>query len=114
MVFDEGLADRIRLVVPRSRATSERKMFGGLAFLMNGHMFCGVVKSDLMLRLGPEATVAALSQPHTRPMDFTGKPLKSMVYVDPRGIDSDDALRTLIKLALTYVMALPPKKSVSR
>jgi len=89
-------------------------MFGGLAFLMNGHMFCGVVKSDLMLRLGPEATVAALSQPHTRPMDFTGKPLKSMVYVDPRGIDSDDALRTLIKLALTYVMALPPKKSVSR
>jgi hypothetical protein len=86
-------------------------MFGGLAFLMNGHMFCGVVKSELMLRLGPVATAAALNQPHTRPMDFTGKALNSMVYVEPTGIDSDDALRTWIELALTYVKALPPKKS---
>lgn len=89
-------------------------MFGGLAFLMSGHMFCGVVKSDLMLRLGPEATAAALRQPYTRPMDFTGKPLKSMVYVEPTGIDSDDSLRTWIELALAYVAALPAKKSTTR
>ena len=56
-------------------------------------MVCGVVKSDLMLRLGPQAAAEALAQPHTRPMDFTGKPLKSMIYVDAAGIDSDESLQ---------------------
>ena len=110
MAFDVGLADRIRLVLPRNHAVSEQKMFGGLAFSMNGHMFCGVVKTDLMLRLGEEATVAALSRPHTRPMDFTGRVLKSMIYVDARGLDSDESLRTWVESALKYVRKLPPKK----
>jgi TfoX/Sxy family transcriptional regulator of competence genes len=110
MAFDEGLADRIRLVIPQNRSVSERKMFGGLAFLLNGHMFCGVVKSHLMLRLGEEATAAALARPYTRPMDFTGKALKSMIYVDPRGLDSDESLQSWIESALTYVASLPPKQ----
>lgn len=110
MAFDRGLADRIRLVLARSRAISEKKMFGGLAFFMNGHMVCGVVKADLMLRLGEETTTTALTQPHTRPMDFTGKPLKSMIYVDARGIDSEESLRAWVESALAYVKTLPPKK----
>ena len=108
MAFDAGLADRIRRILPTNRAISERKMFGGLAFMMNGHMFCGVVKTDLMLRLGDEATSAALRQPHTRPMDFTGKPLKSMIYVDARGLDSDESLQTWVGSAMTYVATLRP------
>jgi TfoX/Sxy family transcriptional regulator of competence genes len=84
-------------------------MFGGLAFLMNGHMFCGVVKDDLMVRLGKEHAAAALRQPHTRPMDFPGKPMKSMIYVDARGLDSDESLRPWVDSALKFVKKLPPK-----
>ncbi len=110
MAFDKGLADRLRLVLAGNRAILERKMFGGLAFLFNGHMFCGVVNADLMLRIGPEATTAALKQPYTRRMDFTGKALKSMIFVDARGVDFDESLRDWVESALTYVMTLPPKK----
>jgi TfoX/Sxy family transcriptional regulator of competence genes len=109
MAFDAGLADRIREALPRSHAISERKMFGGLAFLINGHMFCGVVKDDLMVRLGEELVAAALKQPHTRPMDFTGKPMKSMIYVDACGVDSDESLRLWVESALKFVKKLPPK-----
>jgi TfoX/Sxy family transcriptional regulator of competence genes len=84
-------------------------MFGGLAFSMNGHMFCGVVKSDLMVRLGEEGALAALKQPHTRPMDFTGKPMKAMIYVDANGLDSDESLRPWVESALKFVKKLPPK-----
>jgi TfoX/Sxy family transcriptional regulator of competence genes len=110
MAFDAGLADRIRLVLPPNRGISERKMFGGLAFMMHGHMFCGVVKSDLMLRLGEGGTATALLRPYTRPMDFTGRPLKSMIYVEARGLDSDESLRSWVESALKYVGNLPPKK----
>jgi TfoX/Sxy family transcriptional regulator of competence genes len=110
MAFDAGLADRIRHALPRSRAISERKMFGGLAFLMNGHMFCGIVKNDLMVRLGDELAAAALEQPHTRPMDFSGRPMKSMIYVDAGGVDSDESLRAWVDSSLKFVKKLPPKK----
>jgi hypothetical protein len=82
---DEDLAARVRAVLPRSKAVTERRMFGGLAFMLGGHMFCGVVKDTLMVRLGPEAASRALGQPHVRPMDFTGRPMKGMVFVDPAG-----------------------------
>ena len=84
-------------------------MFGGLAFLMNGHMFCGIVKNDLMVRLGDELARAALKQPHTRPMDFSGKPMKSMNYVEASGLDSDESLRPWVDSALMFVKKLPPK-----
>ena len=110
MAFDEGLADRVRMVVSRNRGISERKMFGGLAFMMNGNMFCGVLKSDLMLRLGPVASVAALKQPHTRLMDFSGKPMKSMIYVDAAGVDSDTDLQRWVEACLAFVQTLPTKE----
>lgn len=85
-------------------------MFGGLAFMVNGHMFCGVVKTRLMLRLGEEAVAEALTQPHTCPMDFTGKPIKSMIYVDAHGLDSDESLRAWVESGLRYAAMLPPKE----
>src|SRR5579862_4792816 len=78
---------------------SEKKMFGGLAFMVNGRMCCGVLKTDLVLRLTPERAAASLCHPHTRPMDFTGKPMKSMIYVCATGTDSEKALAAWVESA---------------
>jgi len=115
MAYDIHLADRIREILrDRCAAASERLMFGGVAFMVDGHMCCGVVKTDLVVRLGPADITSALSKPHTRPMDFTGKPMKSMVYVGPRGTHSDDSLREWIESACTFVRTLPPKECGAR
>jgi len=119
MAYDLVLADRIRVVLGRLGDFSERKMFGGLCFLVNRHMCCGIVKNNLMLRLTPETATAALREPHTRPMDFTGKPMKSMIYVDATGIDSDVALERWVRSAEKIALALPskvmkPTRSVKR
>jgi hypothetical protein len=87
---------------------TERQMFGGLAFMLGGHMFCGVVKDTLMARLGPEGADRALDQPHVRPMDFTGRPMKGMVFVEPEGLH-DDALQQWVTAAVSYARTLPPK-----
>jgi TfoX/Sxy family transcriptional regulator of competence genes len=114
MAYDEQLADRIRAALDTTPDVSERKMFGGLAFLVAGHMACGIVGNDLMLRLGEDGADAALDQPHTRPMDFTGKPMTSMVYVAPAGTETDAALRAWVKRATTHARTLPPKHPKSR
>ena len=107
MAYDEDLADRVRAVLPPAAAVTERKMFGGLAFMLGGHMFCGVVKDTLMVRLGPDAAGRALGQPNVRPMDFTGRPMKSMVFVAPAGLH-DEALRDWVDAAVGYARRLPP------
>ena len=78
MAYDEKLADRVRDILEGDPGVSERKMFGGLAFMVDGHMACGIAGDDLMLRLGAEGAEAALQKPHVRPMDFTGRPMKGM------------------------------------
>ena len=88
---------------------SERKMFGGLAFMLDGHMCCGIVGHDLMLRLGKDQAAQALEQPHVRPMDFTGRPMSGMVYTEPSGLD-DDALNRWLNQAAAFARALPPKR----
>jgi hypothetical protein len=108
VAYDEDLADRVRAVLPRGEAVTERRMFGGPAFLLSGHMFCGIVKDTLMVRLGPEATGRALDQPHVRPMDFTGRPMRGMVFIDPGGLHGD-ALRQWVDAAAGYARGLPPK-----
>ena len=108
MAYDEDLANRVREVLPRGEAVTERRMFGGLAFMLGGHMFCGIVKDALMARLGPEAAGRALDQPHVRPMDFTGRPMKGMVFIDPDGLHGD-ALRRWVDAAAGYARELPPK-----
>ena len=109
MAFDEELAERVRSALAGRDSITERKMFGGLAFMLHGNMCCGIVKSDLMLRLGPEGGDHALDEPHTRPMDFTGRPMSGMVFVEPAGLATTTALEAWVDRAVAYVSALPPK-----
>jgi hypothetical protein len=94
MAYDERLAERIRQVFGERRDITERKMFGGLAFLLKGRMCCGIVGSDLMVRVTDDEFEAVMRGPDVRPMDFTGKPVRGFVYVAPRGVRTATALRT--------------------
>jgi hypothetical protein len=114
MAYDEALAARVRARLARAHRLSERRMFGGLCFLVNGHMCAGIVGDTLMLRVGPERYAEALAQPHAREMDFTGRPLKGMVYVDPPGIAGAAALGRWLALALAFVRSQPAKKPAGR
>lgn len=112
MAYDEQLAGRIRAILHADRDdVREQKMFGGIAFMVGGRMCVGVIGGDLMARLGEDGADAALDEPHTRPMDFTGRPMRNMVYVEPAGTAADDALRAWIARALAFVEALPPRRS---
>lgn len=108
MAYDERLADRVRGVLLTDAGLTERRMFGGLAFMLDGHMCCGIVGDELMLRLGVDGADAALQRPHVRPMDFTGKPMTGMVYVAPEGLGGA-ALRRWVERARSFVHTLPPK-----
>lgn len=108
MAYDEGLAQRIRELLADS-PTVEKKMFGGIAFMSRGHMFVGIVGDTLMARIGPGPYEEALMQPHVRKMDFTGKPMKGYIYVDPPGIERDEDLSRWIMVSRGFVHTLPPK-----
>lgn len=109
MAFDAALAERVReLLGPRSDV-AEKRMFGGVAFMVAGHMACGVTSGgEAMLRLGPEGCERALARPHVRPMDLTGRPMKGFVLADPSGL-GDDGLAELLDDAVDFVLTLPPK-----
>ena len=109
MAYREEIAERVRGLLKRRKGVTERRMFRGIAFLVNGHMSCGVNGHKLMLRLGNEEAARALMEQHASPMDFTGKPLKSMVYIEPAGYRSDDDLRAWVNRAVKFVRTLPPK-----
>jgi TfoX/Sxy family transcriptional regulator of competence genes len=110
MAYDEQLAERVREELQADPAYSERKMFGGLCFMLHGNMCTGVVGDRLMLRLGQEAAQTALEQPHVSPMDFTGRPMKGMVYVDQDALQGA-ALARWVDQAATFARTLPPKGS---
>src|SRR5229473_8613677 len=110
MPFDERLARRVRSRLRGEHSFKEKKMFGGLAFMVNGHMCCGIVGEDLVVRTGVGTYHEALAQPHARPMDFTGRPLKGMVYVAPEGIRSDAALARWVRRGLAFVSEKAPSK----
>ena len=109
MAYDEELAARVREILEESVPLSERKMFGGIAFMVHGNMCCGVTNDDLMLRLGPEVAEEALSDPNVRPMDFTGRPMKGYVFVSSDGTATEAELRRHLQSALAFVETLPPK-----
>lgn len=106
MAFDEKLADRVRRTLPR-RGVTEKKMFGGLCFMVRGHMCCGVEKNRMMLRIGPERHAAALKRPGAKPMDFTGRPMKGFVFVDRKALATRRQLERWLALALAYNAELP-------
>ncbi|MEO7996321.1 MAG: TfoX/Sxy family protein [Gemmatimonadaceae bacterium] len=110
MPYDEGLAQRIRESSALPVGTTEKRMFGGIAFMVDGHMAIGLAKEQLMARIGPDAYEAALRRKHVRPMDFTGKPMRGYVYIDEAGVESDEALDEWITACTTFVRTLPRKK----
>ena len=109
MAFDEGLAERIRDQIGDDLTMSERKMFGGLAFMSNGNMCFGIMGDDLLVRVGPETYAASLALPHVREMDLTGRPLRGLVVVDAAGLGEDDLLCTWLDRGLAFTDSLPPK-----
>lgn len=111
MTFDSGLAQRVRQALRARPGISERKMFGGLAFFVDGKMFIGIRTSSLMARIGPERHQDALTMPSVRVMDFTGRPMKGYVYLDPPAIAEDRDLQAWISWCAQYVAGLPIKQA---
>ncbi|MDX1440596.1 MAG: TfoX/Sxy family protein [Rubricoccaceae bacterium] len=109
MAYDEGLAQRIRNLLQDRGDVVEKKMFGGLCFMIRGHMACGIVQDELMVRVGKEAYEEALALPHAREMDFTGRALKGMVYVGVDGIADNKGLAAWVARGTAHAESLPPK-----
>ena len=110
MAYDEELAERVRGILAETPNVREQRMFGGLSFLVDDHMCCGLHGEDLVVRVGPDAYEEALHRPHARKMDFTHRPLRGFVYVAPMGWETDEGLREWVGRGLAYVKTLPPKK----
>jgi len=109
MAYDEGVAERLRELFLDRPGLTEKKMFGGLAFMYRGHMLVGIIGESLMARIGPAEYEQALKRPHVREMDFTGKPMKGYAYVDPAGFESDSDLGKWVDLCIRFNATLPPK-----
>lgn len=110
MAFDESLADRIRDALVRTKNVLEKKMFGGVGFLLDGNMLVGVWKDSLIARIGPDAYDDALLEPHVRAFDITGKAMTGWVLVDPQGVEEDEPLNEWIRRAEVFVGTLPVKR----
>jgi len=113
MAYDEKLALRLRHALADYPGVSETRMFGGLCYMLNGNMLCGIARDQLMFRVGKDQHTAALARPGARPMDITGRPMNGFVFVDPRQCDAR-RLKSWIVLADNYVGALPVKKKRKR
>jgi TfoX/Sxy family transcriptional regulator of competence genes len=109
MAYDEGLADRVRDALALRADLSERKMFGGIAFMLGGNMAVGVIGEELMVRLGPADAERALGEAHVRPMDFTGRPARGMVFVAPEATSTDEGLGEWVDAGADFASSLPPK-----
>jgi TfoX/Sxy family transcriptional regulator of competence genes len=109
MVYSQALAERIRLALRARRGIEEKKMFGGIGFLLHGNMLVAAWKSSLIVRLGADEAAAALQEPHVSEFDVTGRPMKGWVMVELDGLDSDQQLAGWIDRAWQFVETLPPK-----
>jgi len=110
MAYDEKFAARIRKVLGPRKGLVAKQMFGGIAFLLNGNMCVGIHKDELIVRLDPDETDAALAKPHTRVFDLTGRPMKGWILVGSKGIATARQLRQWVSVATNYAGALPPKR----
>lgn len=109
MAYSEGLADRIRDAIDGRPGVSERKMFGGIAWMVNGNMACGIIGEDLMVRLERDDADAAQTEEHVGPMDFTGRPMRGFIMVDAAGIEDDAGLGRWVDAGADFAESLPPK-----
>jgi hypothetical protein len=110
MAFDESLAARLRDALARRKNVEEKKMFGGVCFLLNGNLLVGVWKESLVVRLGQDQAGEALREPHVKEFDITGRPMRNWVLVEPEGITGDEQLKGWIGRALKFVESLPAKE----
>jgi TfoX/Sxy family transcriptional regulator of competence genes len=109
MAYDEALAQRVRGVMAGKHGVTERKMFGGLAFMLRGNMFVGILERSLMARVGPENYPRALASPGARQMDFTGRPMRGYIFVDAEGVKSTAQLKRWVTLCADFAATLPAK-----
>ena len=109
MAFDESLAERIRRGLARKKGIEEKKMFGGIGFLLHGNLLVGVWKESLVVRLGLDEGEEALLEPHVKEFDITGRPMRNWVLVEPAGVEDDYQLADWIQRAVKFVGALPAK-----
>ena len=109
MAYDEELADRIREQLASRSDVTERKMFGGIAFMVGGNLACGVLGEELIARVGPDAYDEAIAEPHTREFDFTGRPMRNVVVVAPAALESDEDLAGWVDAGADFAASLPPK-----
>jgi hypothetical protein len=109
MAYDEGLAQRVRESMADQPGLVEKKMFGGVGFMLQGNMACGVNGDDLIVRVGPDNYAENVMRPDARPFDFTGRPMKGWVVVEPAGVEADDDLDDWIAQGVSFALSLPPK-----
>jgi TfoX/Sxy family transcriptional regulator of competence genes len=107
MAFDEKLAGRIRKHLAKGRGIAEKQMFGGVAFLLNGNLCCGVHRDEMIVRVAPADNDRALRQPHTRQFDMTGRPMKGWIQVRPAGLKTGAALAKWIEAGRKHPASLP-------
>ena len=111
MAYDEGLAQRIHEILDETAPGRwiGKKMFGGIAFLVSGNMACGIIKEDLIVRVGPDAYTDCLKRPHVSVFDITGRPMKGWVMIEPDGFESDSSLAAWVAAGVNFAETLPPK-----
>jgi hypothetical protein len=110
MAFDENLAQRVRDRLAAEHGVAEKAMFGGLAFLLDGNMAVGLSGDELMVRVGPDRSDAALARPHTRPFDMSGRPMKGWVLVGPDALGGEHEFAEWVSEGVAFARSLPPKK----
>ena len=109
MAYNEELADRVRVTLAGREGITEKKMFGGMGFMLHGNMCCGVTNDDLMVRVGADAYDDSLAEPHARLMDFTGRPMKGFVFVSSEGTKDDESLEHWVGCGASFAESLPRK-----
>jgi TfoX/Sxy family transcriptional regulator of competence genes len=114
MAFDESLANRLRIQLTGKKNVTEKKMFGGIGFLLHGNMMVGIWKKSLIVRLGLEEGAKALKEPFVRDFDITGRPMKGWAMIEPAGIAEDDQLQDWLNRSMTFVKSLPKKTASPR
>ena len=108
MAYDQKLTERIRAELLGVPAV-EKKMFGGVGFILNGNMACGVLGADLVARVSPEQHAELLTRPHVKPFAMTGRPMKGWLLVEPEGCKTARQLGQWVKIGVEFASSLPPK-----
>ena len=109
MAYDEQLAERVRDLIALREGLTERRMFGGIGFMLDGNMACGVIGEELIVRMSPEDAERALAEQHVRPFDFTGRPMNGWVFVASEGVESDEDLAAWVDDGADFAASLPAK-----